>query len=103
MTAIRVTLRPCRRSAGTSGSPACPVLDAVPLIASLREAGQERRPPRRSSGRRTTRRAARLWASHRDEIEGGGCTGCVLAATTAAASSAILGCEQRRAKGVDRG
>jgi len=47
--------------------------------------------------------AARLWASHRDEIEVGGCTGCVLAATTAAASSAILGCEQTKAKGVDRG
>jgi hypothetical protein len=34
--------------------------------------------------------AARLWASHRNKIEVGGCTDCVLAATTAAAASAIL-------------
>ena len=45
-------------------------------------------------------RRTRLWASHRNEIEVGGWTGCVLAATTAAASSAILGCEQTKAKGV---
>jgi hypothetical protein len=45
--------------------------------------------------------AARLWASHRNKIEVGGCTDCVLAATTAAASSAILGHEHER-KGVDR-
>jgi hypothetical protein len=49
------------------------------------------------------RTASRLWASYRDEIEVGGCTRCVLAATTTAASSAILGCEQTKAKGVDRG
>jgi hypothetical protein len=42
-----------------------------------------------------------LWASHRNKIEVGGCTDCVLAATTAAASSAILGHEHER-KGVDR-
>jgi hypothetical protein len=47
--------------------------------------------------------AARLWASHRNKIEVGCCAGCVLAATTAAASSAILGWEQTKAKGVDRG
>jgi hypothetical protein len=32
-----------------------------------------------------------LWASHRNKIDVGGCTDCALAATTAAASSAILG------------
>jgi hypothetical protein len=31
-----------------------------------------------------------VWASHRNKIEVGGCTDCVLAATTGAASSAIL-------------
>jgi len=45
----------------------------------------------------------RLWASHRNKIDAGGCTSYVLAATTAAASLAILGCEHTNAKGVDRG
>jgi hypothetical protein len=40
--------------------------------------------------------AARLWASHRSKIEVGGCTDCVLAATTTAASSAILRFEHER-------
>src|SRR4051794_22775310 len=89
MTAIRVTARPCQRPAGTSGSPACPVLDPVPRVLFPQ------------AGRRQS--AARLWASHRDEIDVGGCAGCVVAATTAAASSAILGCEKTKAKGVQRG
>ena len=42
--------------------------------------------------------AAPLWASHCHKIEVGGCPDCVLAATTAAASSAILGCEYTNAK-----
>jgi hypothetical protein len=46
---------------------------------------------------------SRLWASHRTEIQVGGCTACVLAATTTATVSAILGREQTKAKGVDRG
>jgi hypothetical protein len=37
----------------------------------------------------------RLWASHRNKIEVGCCTGCALAATTAASSSAILDCRTR--------
>jgi hypothetical protein len=36
-----------------------------------------------------------VWASYRDEIEVGGCTDCVLAATTAAAVSAILDASTR--------
>jgi hypothetical protein len=42
--------------------------------------------------------AVRLWASHRNKIEVGGCTDCALAAMTAAASSAILEREHTNAK-----
>src|SRR5205814_4370035 len=54
-----------------------------------------RKPAKRTS-------AVRLWASHCNEIEVGGGTGCALATTTAAASSAILEREHTNAKGVDR-
>jgi hypothetical protein len=39
-----------------------------------------------------------VWASHRNKIEVGGCTDCVLAATTGAASSAILERDHMNAK-----
>jgi predicted component of type VI protein secretion system len=39
-----------------------------------------------------------VWASYRNEIEVGGCTDCVLAATTSAACSAILNYTNTNAK-----
>ena len=47
---------------------------------------------------RTAALGLRLWASHRDKIEVGCCTGCALAATTVASSSAILDSEKTRAR-----
>jgi hypothetical protein len=44
-----------------------------------------------------------LCASYRKRIQVGGCTDCVLAATTAARSSAILEPDHTTAKGVDHG
>src|SRR4051794_22571842 len=53
-----------------------------------------------AAGRRLGRLA--LCASHRNEIDVGGPPHCVLAATTTAAPSAILGARNNESKGVDR-
>jgi hypothetical protein len=46
-------------------------------------------------------RSPRLWASHRNKIEAGPCTGCALAVTTAARPSAILDWKNANARGAD--
>src|SRR3954452_18067697 len=83
MTAICVTPRRCHRAPGPSGSLTCPAFDLVPLAVRLPANGTS---------------AALLWASHCNKIEVGGCTDCVLAATTSAAAWAIHEREHTNAK-----
>ena len=72
----------------------CLAVGWVPSGRARLEAGDERRAGfHRDSGRDSAPRV-----SYRIEIEVGGCTDCVLAATTAAAVSAILEREHTKAK-----
>src|SRR3954470_23855216 len=106
MTAMRVVMpRPCHPPAGTSGSPTWPAFDLVPPAGALSERRAVNAAPgagdyaAASTRRRLKHRVGSpLCASHRNEIQVGHCPDHVLAAKTAAASSAILRHENTNAK-----